>query len=50
MGSSTMHDLCKKRNYNPFVIRLLGNGGIECVSAYSWRLSYLHMFGEYPKD
>lgn len=37
---------CANRNYNAFVIQLLENGGIECVCAYSWRLSYFNMFGE----
>lgn len=41
---------CEDRNYNAFVIGFTDEGACRFTCAYSWRLSYLHQFGEYPTD
>lgn len=43
-------DYCYDRNYNPFVFATTEEGACEFTCAYSWKLSYFHMFGEYPED
>jgi hypothetical protein len=41
---------CRDKNYNVYCFGETPSGRNKFTTTYSWRLNYMHMFGEYPME